>query len=71
MIHRNDGLCFVLERGCIKKRTLRTTHADHESETALSAVIFRLGPATFDQSAAVLLLLRWTGRVSSTLMILI
>ncbi len=65
-IHWNDELCSVLERGSVKKRTLRTAHADHESAAALSAVIFRLGPSALDQPAAVLLLLCWTRRVSPT-----
>lgn len=65
-IHCNDELCSVLERGSVEKRTLRAAHADHESAAALSAVIFRLGPAALDQPAAVLLLLRWTRRVSPT-----
>uniref|UniRef100_A0A1A8Q9Q7 Uncharacterized protein n=1 Tax=Nothobranchius pienaari TaxID=704102 RepID=A0A1A8Q9Q7_9TELE len=51
------------ERRSSEARTLRPTHAVHETPSPLPAVVFRLGPAASDQPTAVLLLLRWTWRV--------
>lgn len=56
-------LCFSERRGP-QAGTLRPAHAIHETPAPLPAVVFGLGPAASDQSAAVLLLLCWTWRVS-------
>lgn len=52
------------ERRSPQTGTFRTAHAVYENPAPVPAVIFRLGPPAPDQSAAVLLLLCWTWRVS-------
>lgn len=52
------------ERRSPQTGTFRTTHAVYETPAPVPAVIFRLGPPAPDQSAAVLLLLCRTWRVS-------
>lgn len=52
------------ERRSSETGTFCTTHAVHETPAPLPAVIFGLGPPAPDQSAAVLLLLCRTWRVS-------
>lgn len=67
--HRPISSCPEIvfsERWGAQTGTFRPAHAVYETPAHLPAVVFRLGPAAFDQSATVLLLLCRTWRVSDT-----